>query len=715
MSLSAIDAVYVINCKQGNFLKSNPSLEGKYESVDLVSPLEITPYIKHLFRSNDFNWNKDEMARGLAHYKLWQKLSLGDLGNRLLILEDNVVVEPYFITEWNKMAHDMSGAGLIYLGGVSSNKRKDLKMVTEDINGSFARIKARNNEILRKVRQFDFLAHSYILTRKAAGALCALIDKLGFLLTVDKLLANSDSLLTIHFTKTFLCQKYGDKKTIFDYKAVYICPDHNEKYHTRKLHMDKLLSDLGFTDIVHHKSGNEKYPICLSLATIDVLKKYMDVPFILFEDDIECTGNMELDSVANADAVYLGLSEYASHPTENRNVYPSQIVPYSNSQVRIENMLAAHAILYISKAYKQAVIDILETNKFKCVNDIAISRIQKDYLVLANMKPMFFQSKKFNPPYDNGFCVEKATNIIIDSEMKFVQNKKDILLKRDIIILDCDEIKCPKVLMFVFVELCQGFKDLGFNVKIINNISEITNNTIVFMGNSFKKPNVELLLNYYAPDAIYIGWYWQDENTNLLKHFIYTYENFLNPDKRINLIKRKPNNCPLLLRASEHPNNIGTYEKNIIYDYCYMGWDYRPDLVPSEKFKGLYHGVRDHNKFLSYNDRKKIYLSSKFALGIQSNENINFKHVSQRIYEGLAYGCIVLTNSSAACEQTNNIAVFVQSKQDIEDKINFYNENYALMRQKQQEGYEFVKLYGTNHYSIDKFATCIKNTFGITI
>ena len=39
--------------------------------------------------------------------------------------------------------------------------------------------------------------------------------------------------------------------------------------------------------------------------------------------------------------------------------------------------------------------------------------------------------------------------------------------KREIIILDCEQIKCPQVLIFVFVELCQAFIDRNYTVKII--------------------------------------------------------------------------------------------------------------------------------------------------------------------------------------------------------------------------------------------------------
>jgi hypothetical protein len=287
---------------------------------------------------------------------------------------------------------------------------------------------------------------------------------------------------------------------------------------------------------------------------------------------------------------------------------------------------------------------------------------------------------------------------------------------RDIILLDCPEIGCPLVLIFVFIELCQAFVDRKYNFKIVKNINEITNNSIVFMGDKINEPNVVSLLNNIAPEAIYIGWYWHEINTDDLKYFIYTYENMLNPDYRVMFLKQKKNNCPLFLRAPENPEFVGTYKKNIIYDYCYMGWRHKPEFVPSNNlFKGLYYGVTEHNLFLDYIKRKEIYLSSIFALGFQADKNINDKHVSQRIFEGLAYGCIVLSNSISACEQTNNIVVYVDSKQDLENKMRFFKANPELIKQKQLEGYEFIKKYGTNHFSIDNFINCINTNFKLSV
>jgi hypothetical protein len=272
---------------------------------------------------------------------------------------------------------------------------------------------------------------------------------------------------------------------------------------------------------------------------------------------------------------------------------------------------------------------------------------------------------------------------------------------KTIVLLNCHEIRCPKVLMYVFIEMCEAFKQRNYNVIIAESIDEINNDCIVFMGNGFQHSDPCSLLYSIAPRAIYIGWYWQNMNTHLLK-FIHTYENMLNPNIHVKMCQQQKIHCPLYLRASEHPNSIGTYARTHQYDYCYMGWRYCPELVPYS-FKGIYHGVLNHDYFLPYAKRKEIYLSSTFALGFQSDENIENKHVSQRIFEGLAYGCIVLSNSIPACEQTNHIVIYVESRQDVETKMKYFMNHPNILRKKQEEGYAFIKKCGTNHYSIHEF------------
>ena len=105
---------------------------------------------------------------------------------------------------------------------------------------------------------------------------------------------------------------------LIDIPVIFICPDHNEKYSARKTHMFELLSKIGFKSIIHHKSGNEEYPTCLTKATIDILQNYLnDEPMILLEDDIEpfleLNSQTEIDIPKDTDAFYLGFSKFTNY------------------------------------------------------------------------------------------------------------------------------------------------------------------------------------------------------------------------------------------------------------------------------------------------------------------------------------------------------------------------------------------------------------------
>ena len=45
----------------------------------------------------------------------------------------------------------------------------------------------------------------------------------------------------------------------------------------------------------------------------------------------------------------------------------------------------------------------------------------------------------------------------------------------------------------------------------------------------------------------------------------------------------------------------------------------------------------------------------------------------------------------------------------------FFKENPDALKKKQEEGYLFVKKFGTNHYSIDKFIQCIHDAYNLAV
>ena len=188
---------------------------------------------------------------------------------------------------------------------------------------------------------------------------------------------------------------------------IYICPDHNDKYHKRKLHMDKLLNKYEFKNIIHYKSSTEKYPYCLNNATIEIFSKYKP-PFLLLEDDIEVTHTIPeiLEIPDNTDAFYLGLSSGGGHIKNNHDDGDSKFEYVNNNLFKVKNMLAAHAILYITPKYILTVRNMLIT-KPNYYNDVIISQIQNKFNIYCHDESYFYQSIH----YDGH---ENATKIKLD-------------------------------------------------------------------------------------------------------------------------------------------------------------------------------------------------------------------------------------------------------------------------------------------------------------
>jgi hypothetical protein len=307
--------------------------------------------------------------------------------------------------------------------------------------------------------------------------------------------------------------------------------------------------------------------------------------------------------------------------------------------------------------------------------------------------------------------------------------------KREIILLNCDEIGVSLVLWYAFREFADAFVRDGHLVRTVTTLSDLSTirkdpPALIFMGNAvpvFSMANVCHRLATHAPEATFVGCYWQDhcaaiESAGL--KFLHIHENMLHPQPplapqmtRMLTLVPPDARCPFLLRANDAVDAIGQYDRRPERDYCYMGWRYPEcdDLVPCcfdqqesrysaaiapfRGYTGIYYAVNDHTKYLSYDQRRQLYLTSHFALGFQGFENIENGHVSQRIYEGLAYGCVVLTNSWAAHEQTNRIAEFVSCRADVERKMRYFLDHPDLMAHKQQAGYAFVRQQGTNDYA----------------
>jgi len=210
--LTGIDAIRVINLAHRNdrmekFDRNHPFLVEKYSRVDAVygKTLELTEEIFKLFKHNNFGWKKNVIGCALSHYYEWQKIANGEFGERVLIMEDDALLDKDFLEKWTTAFCNLpNDAHLIFLGGVLPVNEQSLIKVTEPINSSFARI-AVNTVYGKSGRIFHFCAYSYIINRKGAQILLHKIQQCGITKPIDGFLMYTEAIFVKYFSNPLLC------------------------------------------------------------------------------------------------------------------------------------------------------------------------------------------------------------------------------------------------------------------------------------------------------------------------------------------------------------------------------------------------------------------------------------------------------------------------------------------------------------------------------
>jgi hypothetical protein len=125
-----------------------------------------------------------------------------------------------------------------------------------------------------------------------------------------------------------------------------------------------------------------------------ILSEMKDITIIL-EDDCVIQNNIsKIEVPDNADAVYLGLSQwgYQNDLSKPGNFTFSRHGAMKNIY-KIDSMLATHAILYISKRYIDACTAVAKYSEENSIHvDQGFARIQRYYNIYALGDPVFYQN-----------------------------------------------------------------------------------------------------------------------------------------------------------------------------------------------------------------------------------------------------------------------------------------------------------------------------------
>jgi len=130
----------------------------------------------------------------------------------------------------------------------------------------------------------------------------------------------------------------------------------------------------------------DKHFVGCGQSHIDALQSG-DAPLLILEDDAQVTEDYreEIDIPHGADAIYLGWSKANKRMT---------VKNFSENLVKVTGLAAAHAILYLSKRYKDFAEGAIKIAIYEeqVPLDVALAYFQKDFNVYAVRKPYFIQS-----------------------------------------------------------------------------------------------------------------------------------------------------------------------------------------------------------------------------------------------------------------------------------------------------------------------------------
>ena len=167
----------------------------------------------------------------------------------------------------------------------------------------------------------------------------------------------------------------------------------------KKEQMEALLTKCGFETILRAEGPYRPHnpPSGCAGAHYNGLCE-IDPPFVLFEDDCILLDAFkpELEVPDNADAVYLGTSQWARYWQ-----FSGPFVHYekvSDDIVRTYNMLGGHSILYLTKEYVKMCQRITYHAGYviEDYQDIGFAEVQRWFNVYTFDDPFFYQTSGYH-------------------------------------------------------------------------------------------------------------------------------------------------------------------------------------------------------------------------------------------------------------------------------------------------------------------------------
>ncbi len=166
--------------------------------------------------------------------------------------------------------------------------------------------------------------------------------------------------------------------------------------------MQQQLSDLGLRFEMVDAMECEPANVGTAISHLRILnRKTIETPFGVLEDDCVFSENFRYQFTVptNIDAFYLGMSRFGIEVPGKLSWGKWDDVKwsrYDHYNLRVFNMLARHAVLYLSDTFRQAaldaMIDAVANYEQMFPGDVGIASTHLSHLVLTPLEPICYQA-----------------------------------------------------------------------------------------------------------------------------------------------------------------------------------------------------------------------------------------------------------------------------------------------------------------------------------
>lgn len=293
------------------------------------------------------------------------------------------------------------------------------------------------------------------------------------------------------------------------------------------------------------------------------------------------------------------------------------------------------------------------------------------------------------------------------------------MLNKKVHLVLLDEWPCPGSHYLHTRKFLMSFESHGYRyseIKTRSDISRIMPNDIVYLSNhgfsSGKFPSW-IFEQISSRQAYQILWYWHDfyslAKELFPNRFVITGEHFHSKPSLEDHVRcwdfqqQIEEYVPLTFASSLLPSEIGTINRKERYLAHFVGNGYKKDI--NNRLRIKFRGIKIVNTppFISEIKRQDIFLSSKVALGWHSDGNIQNNAVVERVFEGLAFGNLVVSDTKMAAEITDGIVEFSDSYERTRDLLIRVKSDPSFLKSKVDAGQAWAKSKGTYHHVAKNF------------